>query len=80
MYITILMILLSTKYEPTQCLEQAANMQGGSETQIETGEGNKLNLSTNLLTSIEDEVVDPELNFDSAQVSLKSTLNISKCL
>ena len=71
MYITTLVILLSTIIKSTQCLEQAANMPRYLNEQTDVVDDNKINLSANLFTSREDEVVDPELQFDSAQVRSK---------
>ncbi len=68
MYITILVILVSTKYKSTQCLEQASNMPRDVNKQIDMRYDNTVDLSTNLLTPSKAEVVDPELQFDSAQV------------
>ena len=68
MYITILVILVSTNYKSTQCLEQAATVPRYLNEQIDKIDDNKINLSTSLLTSRENEVVDPELQFDSSQV------------
>ena len=68
MYITILVILLSTIYKSTQCLEQAATVPRYLNEQIDKIDDNKINLSTSLLTSRENEVVDPELQYDSSQV------------